>query len=152
VMIKTEKELKALENELQKVNGERDILENEIIVLLDELEKKERGLTEMEADLEKLIEQVESDIRAVQSRIEDSRKKISEDQEKFDQLLPELTAGVRARFKKLMESGSGVAITPLEGEYCGGCHFRLPGHEILDTSRDDKIITCTNCGRFVYKR
>lgn len=152
LMIKTEKELKALENELQKIDGERDSLESEIIVLLDELEKKERELTEMDANLKKLRVQVESDVMDVQSRIGDFRKEISEYQKKFDQLLLELSTGVKTRFKKLIESGSGEAIAPLEGNNCGGCHFRLPLHEILDASRDDKIINCTNCGRFVYTK
>lgn len=152
LMIKTEKELKALESELQKIDGERDSLESEIIILLDEIEKKEQDLSEMDADLVKLRVQVESDVMEAQSRIEDFRREISEYQSRFDQLLPELSTGVKARFKKLIESGSGEAIAPLEGNTCGGCHFRLPGYEILDASRDDKIINCTNCGRFVYTK
>jgi predicted nucleic acid-binding Zn-ribbon protein len=152
MMIKTEKEMRALDSELQRVNEERDILENEIIGLLDELERRERELTEMRSDLENFSKQVDGDIERVQSRIEQLRVEISENQKKFEQLLPELSAGVRTRFKKLIESGSGEAIAALEGKDCGGCHFRLPEHELLDASRDDKIINCTNCGRFVYKR
>ncbi len=152
LMIKTEKEMKALDGELQRVNEERDSLENEIIDLLDELERNERELTEMRSDLDNFSKKVNSDVERIQSEIEQFRLQVSENQKKFDQLLPELSSGVRKRFKKLIESGSGEAIAALEDKNCGGCHFRLPEHELLDASRDDKIINCTNCGRFVYKR
>jgi len=150
LMIRTQKELRALEIEMDRINEERSTSEDELIALFDNLEEKEQRLQEMKGELEALGEKVKNATAHLQKDIEENRITLEENQQKYDQLLSQLSPSNMSRFKKLAESGDGKAIVKLEDGICTGCHTTLPAREVLDASKDEMIISCTNCGRFVY--
>ena len=150
LMIRTEKELRALEGEMARINEERSALEDELITLFDNLEAKEQHVQNMKRELEELSQKAEHSIAQLQNGIEENRNTLEENQQQYDQLISQISPSNRSRFKKLAESGNGKAIVKLEGSICSGCQTTLPAREVLDASKDENIISCTNCGRFIY--
>jgi len=150
LMVRNKKELRALENEMDGIHEERSACEDELLVLFDNLEEKEQQLQVMKGELEELGEKVKNSIAQLQEDIEEKTVTLEENQQKYDQLLSQLSPSNESRFKKLAESGDGKAIVKLEDGICTGCHTKLPAHEILDASKNEMITICTNCGRFIY--
>ncbi len=150
LMVRNKKELRALENEMDRIHEERSACEDELLVLFDNLEEKEQQLQVMKGELEELGEKVKNSIAQLQEDIEEKTVTLEENQQKYDQLLSQLSPSNGSRFKKLAESGDGKAIVKLEDGICTGCHTKLPAHEILDASKNEMITICTNCGRFIY--
>jgi predicted nucleic acid-binding Zn-ribbon protein len=150
LMIRNEKELRALENEMDRINEERSGCEDELLALFDNVEEKEQQLQAMKRELEELGEKEKHTIGQLKKDIEENSIALDENRHKYDQILSQISPSSRSRFKKLAESGDGKAIVKLEDGICTGCHTTLPAREVLDASKDEMIISCTNCGRFVY--
>jgi uncharacterized protein len=149
--VKTAKESTAIEHEFEKAKADIETIEEDALVLLDTIEEKEKMFTSLQSELQSQEEQSVKDINGLKERINNSDKTLEENQNKFNELAEELSSNVKSRFLKLIKSQSGKGIAKLQGEICGACNFQIPFYLIQDVSRGDKVITCTNCGRYLYK-
>ena len=149
--LKTEREVSAVEHELSTLQTELGILEEDAIRQMDALDLGEKKLSELDAELQSAAAQAEKDIAMLKERIghfeESARGNTAQFNDKISQLPPML----KTRFQKLTSSGTGKAIAKIEGETCGGCNTRIPVYIAIDAGKDDKIVNCTNCGRFLHK-
>ncbi len=152
LQLKTEKETGALEKELAEAKEEDDTLESALIEMMDNLATKEDELTKAGTDYKESGEQLEKDREVIQDKIRTQEETISKNQSLYDQLLPNLGAGVKTRFLKLLSSKNGQAIGPVEGEICGSCNFQVPAQLAMEAKTNEAIVTCTNCGRFLYSK
>ncbi|RPI90285.1 MAG: hypothetical protein EHM32_11720, partial [Spirochaetales bacterium] len=148
--VKNEREAAAVGSELAAASAERGGLEEEILLLMDELEVKSSSLAEAEKEVAAALEQSGADIAMLEERIERFRKQMDEHRAKFDEGLSGLSAAVRPKFQKLTGSGNGKAIVRIDGETCEGCRVQVPVHLAGDVSKADRVMSCSNCGRFIY--
>ncbi len=148
--VKNEREAAAVGSELAAASAERGGLEEEILLLMDELEVKSSSLAEAEKEVAVTLKQSGADIAMLEERIERFRKQMDEHRAKFDEGLSGLSAAVRPKFQKLTGSGNGKAIVRIDGETCEGCRVQVPVHLAGDVSKADRVMSCSNCGRFIY--
>ncbi|MFH0977347.1 MAG: C4-type zinc ribbon domain-containing protein [Spirochaetota bacterium] len=150
-IVKNEKEMTALEHEYSKVKADKDILENDTLEMMDFIEQKQSKCDLLDSDLNNFTKQFTLDIRNLEEKIEDLKKIITENQQNFDGCTDQLSPSVKAKFLKLIKSQNGKAISSIEGENCSICNFQVPFNVIQDLSKENMIVNCTNCGRFLYK-
>lgn len=151
MVVTKEKELQAIGNELEKAITAKSEVEDELIYSFDDLEALESKLEKSRSDLQKDEEAILDIIKEHTERIARIEKLIQENQSSFDALFPELEPGISVKFKKLIGSGNGVAIASVDDEICGNCRFKIPGSLSLEAGKDDKIVTCENCGKYIYR-
>ncbi len=152
VLIKSERELEALNTELDKNKKESDEIEENLIQLMDtadELSAKEKEHTEKIKSKEK---QTIEDIKNLKKKIDETSLKENENQIKFDKHSEDLTPSLKVRFLKLLNSKGGKAIGEVKDDICNNCNFQVPSSLTKDAASDDKTVICTNCGRFIYAR
>lgn len=151
-ILKTEKEVAAIDKEFNKIKSDSGAIEERLVELYDNLEAMESDLEKKEKELTELISESESEIKNLEERIASFSVSRDENQRSFDGLIGELGPAVKARYIKHIKSGNGKGIVPIEGEdICGGCNFKIPSHLSQDVSKNDKLVNCTNCGRFIYR-
>ncbi len=150
-IIKTEREAAAVESELESVNAARGAIEEEAIGLMDELESTNALLETAKKELGETSKQAENDIAMLRRRVGEFEETMRENTGRFNARLPDLSAQVRSRFQRLISSGNGRAIAALSGDICGSCNTAIPLHIATDASKNDKIVSCTNCGRYIYR-
>jgi uncharacterized protein len=150
-ILKNEKELTALDHELSKVNSDKDLLENDLIELFDNIEQSETRLSELKSELAGMERQTEIDIKGLKEQIVSFQKSVDENQKKFDGSTDQLSVEVKSKFLKLTKSHNGKAIAAIEVEICSACNFQVPFNIIQDVTKANNIVSCTNCGRFLYK-
>jgi uncharacterized protein len=151
-MLKNEKEITALEHELKTINEERGILEEELIVGMDGLQSKERELVLVKAELEKITAQANADIEMLKKKISGHNEFSSKNESDFNVRLKDLAVPLQSKFVKILNQKNGIAISAIENDKCGGCNFMIPVYLSMDAARDVKIINCSNCGRFIFRR
>jgi len=149
-IIKTEKELNALNHELETLQSEKDKLEEQILELMDDLDNNEKSENELTQDIENSEKQFEIDKQKLEEKISLNENKIVTNQNEFDDLLVNLSVGVKSKFTKLIKSKDGKAIANLNGETCGFCNCQVPASLAIDASKGEKISNCTNCGKYIY--
>jgi len=150
--VKTEKELNAVEHELETLVQEKNRLEEELINRMDELSGKEESLASLKREIEQMQMQSEKDIASLKAVIEEQERSASQTESAFDREMEGLTREYQSKFKKLAGTKDGRALVPLDGATCSGCHFEVPIQIALEVAKNEKIFNCTNCGRFIYKK
>jgi len=151
MIVKTERELNAVDKEIDMIRLDKGSIEEKTILLLDECEKTEGELAVLEEELRRRQFIAETERPVLESELARQKDIASSYQEKFRAGMEFLSPAVRPRFLKMIQSKGGKAIGQLEGETCGSCNFIIPAHLALEAGKDDAIVTCTNCGRFLYR-
>lgn len=149
-LLKSGREVEAHENEIIRLENEKEKIE---LVVLDLMEQSETSGTELEAlnrKLEETVKQTGTDVAALKKKIDIIDNEISDIKNKFDLLSGSLSPQIRSRFLKIIHSKDGVAIAKLNGEICSHCNFQVPSSLATAVSKNQSAEICTNCGRFIY--
>lgn len=150
--LKTEKEVAALKKELENLNSGRGTLEEKLIDLFDNLEQKQTEHKKIESELSGLTKDALEQINNLEERAANFKNSHNENKTKFDGLIGQLPQAVSSRFVRHTQSGNGKGIAAIDRlDICGGCNFKIPAHLAQEASKNEKIVNCTNCGRFIYR-
>ncbi|MFH1094050.1 MAG: C4-type zinc ribbon domain-containing protein [Candidatus Omnitrophota bacterium] len=148
--VKSNKELYALQLEIEKENADNSLLEDAIIVILEKIDKikkliaqeKEKSAQE-QAKLNKNKADIELDIKQLKEKLaalNASRKRATE---------ADIDPQVLQLYERILENKGEVAIVPIDGENCSGC-FRSVRPQVVNELRLGKMKTCENCARIIY--
>jgi predicted nucleic acid-binding Zn-ribbon protein len=143
--------------EFAALNHEIDHAEKEISVLEDSelelMESYDRGLAAVaegqkelllyqekakhkKADLEKRAAAVAADLVTAEEKQAGAEQAVEPD--------------VLARYRRILKSKKDVAVVPIRGGACSGCHMRLTSQTVLSARAAEHLVSCENCGRLVY--
>jgi predicted nucleic acid-binding Zn-ribbon protein len=143
-------EFAALNHEIEHAEKEISALEDSELELMEAYDKglaavagaqKELLVVEekarhKKADLEKRAAIVASDLIAAEEK-----------QALAEQAVPEEAL---ARYRRILKSKKDVAIVPINGHACGGCHMKLTSQTVLSARGGEGLVACENCGRIVF--
>ncbi len=148
--VKSNKELYALQLEIEKENADNSLLEDAILVILEKIDKikqtidQEKAiLAQEQAKLNKNKADIELDIKQLNEKLEvlnSARKRAVE--AGIDPQVLEL-------YERILENKGELAIVPVNGEICSGC-FRSVRPQVVNELRLGKLKTCENCARILY--
>ncbi len=150
-IIHTEKELHAVEKEIDVIRFDIGNLEEKTLSMIDDLDFKDKELSRLQGEVDEKVRIVKEETLKTSSDIAKHEGIIKENSEKFDALLDQLSSLYKSKFIKMINSREGKAIARVEGEICGFCNFKIPSFLAIDASKDDKVVNCTNCGKYIYK-
>lgn len=151
LQVKTNKEYQATLKEIEVLGEKNGEIEDEIILILDEIDKARNNLKVAEGEYasylakhEKEMKEIESEFSSIDSMLddlygksEDMRKKINPDLlKKFDVI-------------KKRKSGKSV-IVPVYEEICSGCHMNIPPQMYNELQKFEELIFCPHCSRIIY--
>lgn len=151
-IIKTEKELSALEKEINTLIEEKDKIETVAIEAMDTIAQLKALCTEKETELAKSEPQIQNDITYLQNKILECTHSLNELIAQFNTKLSALSPDVKLKFEKIIKSKDGKAIAAIEENACSACHTIIPLDIVAQATKNDKVINCTNCGRFLYRK
>lgn len=146
-----EKELTAIDHEIETVNKGRGDIEEKLINDMDSLEEKENRHESLMNELEDSQKQVDNDISEIQKKIDKSESIIMENKEKYNELIDALNTRYSSKFDKMLKSKHGIAVAKVDNNVCSGCNFEIPASLAIEALKTDSITNCTNCGRFIYR-
>jgi predicted nucleic acid-binding Zn-ribbon protein len=143
-------EFAALNHEIEHAETEISALEDSELELMEAYDKGLAMVAEAEkelliardkakhkkADLEKRAAGVAADLVTAEEK-----------QAAAEQTVP---ADALARYRRILKSKKDVAIVPIRGGACSGCHMKLTSQTVLTARGGENLIACENCGRLVY--
>ena len=148
--LKTNEEYKALLSEIESAKTRKRSQEDGLLVFMEdderlrnELAVKEQAVTEAKRLFEIQKQETESALSqfATMSRSIEERSTLLS--EKIDKEL-------LAQYKKLLIVGRGMAVVPITGNICTGCHFNIPPQKAAEVKKGEQIHTCTYCNRILH--
>lgn len=149
--VKTNKEYSALTHEINGLKADCSVFEEEILKLMDQIENQKKAV---EAD-KKLTQEEEkklkADLAVIDARADALKIQIAgltADRAKY---LPDVEKNLLAQYDRMVKKLEGVALAPLLGETCSGCHMTNTYQTINEIRLKEKMLNCETCGRILYE-
>lgn len=154
---------KARQNEV-KTNKEYQAVLKEIDETKKEITKNEDSTLELMGTIETLGRE----IKELQKVVAEKRKNLDEQkailQQESDQLKSRLDRleAIRQRVRNRVEPDllkktdflflkqSGIAVSAVDNGVCQVCHMNIPPQKFIELQRDDVMLQCPHCHRFLY--
>jgi len=150
-LVKTAKEIKALQLE-EEISKEQCDFANEEIARLDKMiEIKGQniaGLQEKLALSSSEAEEIRASIDAQIQQIEQERKDVYG---KKEVLVSEMSQKILTFYQKIRKWAENTTVVPVRKQACYGCFMRVNDKTYASVLKQDDIVTCPHCGRILYK-
>jgi uncharacterized protein len=148
--IKNNKEYQALLKEIETAEQENKTLEDEILALMEKIDTAAAAIT----TAEKNSHEEEAAIAAEKKEHEATVAKIEEEEKAVEREKSGIASRVEPsmlnRYQWLLATKSGTAIVEVRGESCSGCYMSIPPQVFVNVKKNESIIACPQCGRFLY--
>jgi predicted nucleic acid-binding Zn-ribbon protein len=148
--VKTNQEYTALLHEIQTAKGEKDALEERILVLLEEADA-----------LSAELKQAEAAVAAARQEAAETHRRLAGERQELERELTRLEgqrrgeiAGIApplvAKYEQLLKQRRFIAVAAMVKEICSACHVRLRPQMAQHVRRNEDIVQCDNCQRILY--
>ena len=148
--IKTNKEYSAMQKEIEGAKADKSVLEEEILKLMEEGERIKGQVT---ADRE-LLKLKEADLTARMKKIEETAQMLESSLQTLRAgrvgLTPRVEPAMLSQYERILERREGLALAPIRGDACGGCHMNLPPQTINEVQMGVRLVPCEACARILY--
>lgn len=148
--IKTNKEYHALLAEIEAAKGVKGDLEEALLLLMDQVDQVKVEVDERK----KLVEAEEKQAAAEQKRLEDELASIGDGLKQVEEKLKEAEGRLPSRllkeFHHLRSLRGGLAVVAVKDGACQGCRLAVPPQLYADVRKNEKVLSCTYCQRFLY--
>ena len=148
--LKTNDEYKALLKEIETAKTKKRSQEDGLLVFMEEEERLKKDV-----DLKKsLVSEGQRTFATQKQELETAISQIAASarlvEEKSSLLSETIDKEILEKYKNLLTVCKGLAVVPLAGHTCTGCHFSLPPQLVAEVKKGDKLLTCTYCHRILY--
>lgn len=148
--VRNERELQALEHEVEALKQSNQQLETELLGRIEAAEQRAGRIGELKT----LIEQKQSELQAAQKssadRVEELKSVLARRCAEREQLVAQIEPRLRQRYELILERRGGLALVAARAAACLGCRMRLPPQLYNEIQRGKSINFCPNCQRILY--
>jgi predicted nucleic acid-binding Zn-ribbon protein len=148
--VKTNQEYTAVLHEIEMAQAEKDRVEEQILMLMEEADGLAAALKAAEA----ILADTRREGDTARGALETERAAIDEELARLAGARKGEVAGIDAptlaRYEQLLRGRKGVAVAPIKGEMCAACFVRLRPHFIQTVRRNDSIVQCESCQRILH--
>lgn len=148
--IKTNKEytalLKEIESDQARISGLEDVILNQMEFLEEEnvrLEEKKGHLARVEKDFQNEREMKEAEFARLEGVLNEKRKAREE-------IVAPMEDKLYQSYIRLCQARKGLAVVAVSDGVCQGCYMIIPLQTINEIRKNEEIILCAQCNRFLY--
>lgn len=148
---KNSKDYTAANRELDNKRRSKSEREDEMLKVLDALEKSRAQASAHEKDVEALRAHVQAEDQRVSAIVAKLEAEVSERSVGRDAIVAKIDPKLMARYQRVMRSRS-VAVVPVVNGVCKGCHMAIPPQLNNNLIRMSNIESCPRCTRLIYRK
>lgn len=148
--VKTNKEYEAILKEIELIEAKNSQIEDQIIVLLDEIDRSRAALKTKEKDFAELSSQHENERKKVTSGIDELDAELDQIQRQTMEIRPLIKAELLKKYEAIKSISNGLAVVRVWKEVCQGCHMNIPPQLYNELQKAPKLVLCPNCNRIMY--
>ena len=144
------KELKQLQKLVAKYKEEKNGIEEDLLVLMEEAENFNKIIISLREDLKKKEEKYKKCKEETSEIILETIKEINSLNDKRKALIGEIE-DIRffKQYELLRKDKGGNVILEIDNTICPGCYLDLPSDVIYHLKRDQSMVICPNCSRIL---
>jgi hypothetical protein len=150
LQIKTNKEYMSLQKEIEGLKADNAVLEDDILELMEKVDKVKGEIAEEKGELSAEEKKLKEEIGKIEQELKQIDERISFLEKEKSKFSSNVEKGLLAQYERILKAKAGLALVPVVGESCGGCHRVFPPQVINEAKMKDRIITCEFCARLLY--
>lgn len=143
-------EYQALAHEIVRYGEQVDELETHQLEFMELADGLRAALSSAQAALTTTSKLVDEDLTAIVQRRQRIIEETAEAQTERDRLAKEVDPTLLFLYDRLLINKNGLAVAPLKGEQCGGCHVKLIPATLIKVHAENEIVQCENCARILF--
>jgi uncharacterized protein len=148
--VKTNQEYTALLHEIATARSEKDRVEEQILLLMEEADAIAAEILAAETDRAAAAREGEEARRALADESTTLEAEIARLTGLRTERTGRLEAPVLARYEQLLKQRRMVAVAAMTGETCAACHVRLRPAVTQLVRRNSELVQCDSCQRILY--
>ncbi len=150
-LVKTAKEIKALQLEEEIAKEQCDFANEEIARLEKIIDLKQANIATLQEKIAESAAEAESIKASIDSQIaqiDEERKNVYQAK---DELISAMSQKILTFYQKIRKWAQNSTVVPVKKQACYGCFMRINDKTYASVLKQDDIITCPHCGRILYK-
>jgi len=143
-------EFAALNHEIEHAEKDISALEDQELELMEAYDKGQAVVAQGQKDLavfQEKAKQKKADLEKRTAVVTTELAGAKEKQTEAEKTVPEEDL---SRYRRILKSKKDVALVPINGGACGGCHMKLTSQTVLSAKSGENLTACENCGRLVF--
>ncbi len=148
--IRTPREYAALSREIDIAKKTNDGQTEQIKLLTAQAGDLQRSLEARGEALAEREEAAEAALRALEEQREAALARLRELDARRTTAAGGVDPGLLAKYENIKRRRAGVAVAPVVGMSCTGCHRHIPPQLAITLQRANSVETCPNCQRIIY--
>ena len=148
--VKTNKEYEATLKEIDTINEKNSNIEDEIIHMLDEIDRAGTDLKEKENETARRRVACETNLRKMREEQNSIDSTLENVLQKRDKSRSRIKVNILKRFDIIQDRRNGLAVVSVWKEVCSGCHMNIPPQMYNELQKNNDLIVCPHCGRIIY--
>lgn len=148
--VKKNEEYKAMQKQINDQKFECGILEDKILEKMEDIDKANTELKELEnilTNAKKDLAEKEKDVTVKMEAVVGGIKNIEAER---DELAKQVSPEFLKKYETIFNNKNGAALVSVENKACQGCHMALPPNVINEVKRGSALVICDNCARILY--
>ncbi|MDR3281416.1 MAG: C4-type zinc ribbon domain-containing protein [Endomicrobium sp.] len=143
---------KVLLLEIKKAKADKSVVEDEILWLMDEVDRESLVCRFIESEFKKNELKVASEISEIERSVKFFEKEIIGIEIERKEFGLSINKKVLEQYERLREGRSGQNICLVDGDSCSGCGIVLRPQLINQTEKCHDLVFCDNCSRILLKK
>jgi len=148
--VKTNQEYSALQKEIDSQKADKSVLEEEILILFDELEKADKEVIVQKGAFQQEKAKIEGEKKALQDKKSAMEQEVKKYETERLGYSGNVDKDVLSKYERILKARDGLAIVPVVGDSCGGCNMNLPPQVVNEARLKTGLVICGNCSRILY--
>lgn len=142
-------EFQALNNEIERFEGEVRRIEDQELDLMEAAEKLKAASTEADRAAQAARSLADRQLADLKAKTEAVEAQLGELEKERGTLGAQIDEDLMDTYQRLF-ANKGEAVVPLENGVCMGCHMKVTAQTAVFVRGGKGIVHCENCGRILY--
>ncbi len=148
--VKTNKEYQAILKEIEVAEQRNSETEDEIITLLEAVDKAKEEFKIKEQESEGYKQNYENSKKKLETELHSLDGLLSSCRQRSEELKTGISSELLEKYEAVKALHNTVAVTAVWKEVCGGCYMNIPPQLYIELQKSDALHLCPNCNRILY--
>ncbi len=148
--VKTNKEYQAMTREIDEYKKEISHKEDRALELMTEVDALATKVAEMEKGVERQRAVVEEEKRLLEHENAGIKERLDRLEAAQAVVRERMDQNIQKKTEFLLKRQAGIAVAAVENGVCSVCHLNIPPQKFIELQKDESLMQCPHCHRFVY--
>jgi predicted nucleic acid-binding Zn-ribbon protein len=148
--IRTPREYAALSREIDIAKKTNDAQSDQVRELGAQAGEIKKALDGKEEELSDRESAAQAEVEELDKRRAAADEKLRGLEARRAEAVKQVDPGLLAKYENIKRRRAGIAIAPVVGMTCKGCHRNVPPQLAITLQKANSIETCPNCHRIIY--